>query len=140
MNTKVLLAALAGSIVSFLSGYVIWGIALKDFFDSNTVEGARACLRGDEMLLWAIFVGCVAWSLLLALLYSRWAGITTFKTGALGGLWVFFLVALGADFFTYAAINMMTMNAIIVDIIASAAQGALVGGVIGWALGFKDAK
>ncbi len=137
MNTKVLLAALAGAVASFLSGWVIWGMALKSIMERDACLG---CSRGEDMLMWAIFVGCFAWALLLALLFSRWAGITTFKSGAMAGAWIGFLIALGMDFFMYAGTTMLTMNAAIVDIIANAVQGALVGGVVGWVLGYGDKK
>lgn len=140
MDTKVLLAALAGAVTSFLSGWLIWGIALAGFMESNMTEAAASVSRGENMLLWAIFVGCIAWSLLLAMLYSRWAGITTFKSGAMGGIWIFFLIALGMDFFVYANMDVWNMNALIVDVVANAAQGALVGGVVGWVLGYGASK
>ncbi len=140
MNTKVLLAALAGAVTSFLSGWAIWGIALRSFMESNTSEACAGCSRGEEMLMWAIFVGCFAWALLLALLFSRWAGITTFKAGAMAGVWIGFLISLGMDFFMYGGSNMWTLNAAIVDILANAVQGALVGGVVGWVLGYGNAK
>lgn len=140
MNTKVLLAALAGAVTSFLSGWVIWGMALKSFMESNTAEACAGCSRGDDMVMWAIFIGCFAWALLLAMLFSRWAGISTFKSGAMAGIWIAFLIALGMDFFMYAGTYMWNMNAAIVDIIANAAQGALVGGVVGWVLGYGEKK
>jgi len=140
MDTKVLLAALAGAVTSFLTGWIIWGMALKSFMESNTSEACVGCSRGEEMVLWALFIGCFAWSLLLALLFSRWAGISTFKSGAMAGIWVGFLIALGMDFFMYAGSHMFTMNAVIVDIIANAIQGALVGGVVGLVLGYGEAK
>jgi len=138
MNTKVLLAALAGAVVTFLSGWVLYGMAFKGFFEANTTEGGASVMRGEMPLMWAIFVGCLAWSLLLALLYSRWAAITTFKGGAIAGAWIMFLVALGADFFSYASMNIMTMNAALVDPVVNAVQGVLAGGVIGWVLGYGN--
>ncbi|MBL7825104.1 MAG: hypothetical protein JNJ57_00630 [Saprospiraceae bacterium] len=138
MNTKVLLAALAGAVTTFLSGWVIYGMALQGFFDSNTTEAARSVMRGENMLMWAIFVGCLAWSLLMALVYSRWAGITTLKSGAMAGWWIGALVAAGANFFSYASMDTMTLNAVLVDIVVNAVQGALSGAVIGWVLGYGN--
>ncbi|MDO8366988.1 MAG: hypothetical protein Q7T20_09340 [Saprospiraceae bacterium] len=140
MNTKVLLAALAGAVATFLSGWAIYGIALKDFFAANTTEAGASVMRGEMPLMWAIFVGCLAWSLLLALLFSRWAAITTFKDGAMAGAWIMFLVALGADFFSYAGMDVMTMTAALVDPVINAVQGAIAGGVIGWVLGYGSTK
>jgi hypothetical protein len=139
MNTKVLLAALAGAVASFLTGWVIWGMALKGFFEANTTDAGRAVMRSDDgMVMWAIFVGCLAWSLLMALVFSRWANITTFKTGAMAGAWLGFLMALGADMFSYGGMDASTLTAVLVDPILNAVQGALVGGVVGWALGYGN--
>lgn len=139
MNTKVLLAALAGAVVSFLTGWVIWGMALKGFFEANTSEAGKAVMRSDEsMIMWAIFVGCLAWALLLALVFSRWAGISTFKSGAIGGAWVGFLMALGMDMFIYAGMDLWNLTAGFVDAILNGVQGAIVGGVIGWVLGYGN--
>lgn len=136
MNTKVLLAALAGAVTTFLTGWVFYGMALKGFFDANTMENAKSIMRGEQMIPWAIFVGCIAWSLLLALIYSRWGGISTFRGGATAGAWVMFLVALGADFFSYGSMNVMNMSATLVDPIINAIQGLIAGGIIGWVLGY----
>ena len=140
MNTKVLIAALAGAVATFLSGWVIYGMAMKGFYDSNTAEAARGLMRGDNMILWAIFVGCLSWSLLLALIFSRWAGINTFQGGAIGGAWVGFLIALGTNFFGYGSMDIMSMNAAIVDAFVNAVQGAIAGGVVGFVLGYGQAK
>lgn len=139
MNTKVILATLAGAVISFLSGWVIYGMLLKNFMDANTLDSGRACMRPDEeMLLWAIFAACFFWSLLLALIFTRWAGISTFKSGAIAGAWVMLLVALGADFYTYSMMNIYTLNALFVDGAVNAIQGAMVGGVVGWVIGFGN--
>ena len=139
MNNKVLLAALAGAAATFLSGWLIYGMALKGFFDAQMVESARGVLR-DPPLMWGIIVGCLAWSLLLALIYSRWAGITTFQSGAMTGAWIMFLVALGADFFSYASMNVSSSTAVLVDAVVNAVQGAIAGGVVGWVLGYGENK
>lgn len=133
---KVILAALAGAVTSFLSGWVIYGMLLKNYMDANTSETARSVMRSDDdMLLWAIFAACFVWALLLALIYTRWAGISTFKTGAIAGGWVMFLIALGTGLYTYSMLNIHTLSYVLVDSLINAVQGLLVGGVIGWVIG-----
>ncbi len=136
MNTKVLLAALAGTITTFLTGWLLYGIALKGFFDSMVVESARGVMRTEPQML-AILGGCAAWSLLLALLYSHWASISTFKSGAIAGAWIGFLIALGADLFSYASMNAFQFNGILIDSVVNAVQSAIAGGVIGAVLGYN---
>lgn len=138
MNIKVLLAALVGSVVLFLSGWVLYGMVFKSFFDANTVEGAAAVMRGDEnMHLWAVFTAGIAWNLLLALVFSRYASISTFMGGAKTGAWLFLLIALGADLYSFAMLNISTLTATLVDPVINAVQGMLCGGAVGWALGYR---
>ena len=136
MNTKVLLAALAGAVTTFLTGWLIYGIALKGFFEAQMVESAKGVMRTEPGMLY-IFLGCLSWSLLLALLYSRWAGITTLKCGAIAGAWISFLIALGANLFSYASMDAFQFPSVIVDALVNAVQGALAGGVIGAVLGYQ---
>jgi hypothetical protein len=139
MNTKVLLAALAGAVTSFLTGWALFGMALKGFFDANTLEGAQVVMRGDDnMVMWAVFLGGLSWNMLLALVFHRWAGIKTFQSGAIAGAWVMFLVALGADLYSYGMLNMSTLTSTLVDPLVNAIQGAIAGGVIGWVLGYGN--
>ncbi|MBK8425249.1 MAG: hypothetical protein IPL27_04370 [Lewinellaceae bacterium] len=136
MNTKVLLAALAGAVTTFLTGWLIYGIALKGFFEAQMVESAKGVMRTEPGMLY-IFLGCLSWSLLLALLYSRWAGITTLKSGAIAGAWISFLIALGANLFSYASMDAFQFPSVVVDALVNAVQGALAGGVIGAVLGYQ---
>lgn len=135
MNTRILLAALAGAVATYISGGLIYCVLMKDFYEHNTLDAAHALMRGDSLLFWAVFLGCLAWSFLLALIYSRLAGIDTFKKGAAVGTWIGFLVALGANFFYYSWMNIITINGAVLDAVVNAVQGAIAGGVVGLVLG-----
>lgn len=138
MNTKVLLATLAGGVVSFFAGWILYGILLMDFLNANTIEAARSISRPEDgMIMWALILSCFVWALLLALIFDRWAGISTFRGGAMGGAWVFFLIALGTNMNIYSMQDMYTLTAALVDPIINAVQGVLVGGTVGWVLGYE---
>lgn len=136
MNNRVLLSALAGGVVAFLAGYLFYGILLKDFFSANS--GSATGVMKDPPELWAIAVGSLFWGLLYAMIYNRWAGIKTFKTGAIGGAWVGLLFTLSYDFISYGANNLANMTATLVDPLVGAVMGALVAGTVGWALGYRQ--
>lgn len=139
MNTKLILAALAGAVTLFLTGWLLYGMALKGFFDAQVLSSARGVMREQPDLL-AVFGGCLAWSLLLALLYSRYATITTFRGGAITGAWIGFLIALGAGLFSYASMNVTEISAVLVDPFVNAVQMAVAGGVVGAVLGYDEKR
>lgn len=136
MNTKVLLAALAGGVASFLLGWLFYGILLEDFMKQNMMEGV---MKDETSMGWGpLIVGNLAFGLLLALIYNRWAGISTFKSGAIGGAWVGLLMAFGYDMVSLGTSNVMNMTAALVDPLVSAVMTAIVGGVVGWVLGYNN--
>lgn len=138
MNAKILLAALAGGVASFLLGWLVFGILLDPWYRSiMTPEAAAAQRAPEDMLMWAIILSNLVYGLLLALIYSRWGGISTFKGGAIAGVIIGLLVALSYDLGFYAFMKTWTNPAILfVDPLASGAVGAVVGGVVGWVLGY----
>jgi hypothetical protein len=137
MNAKVLLATLAGGAASFLLGWVLYGMLLKGFFESQVLASAKPVMR-TEPVIWAIFVGCLSWAALQALIFSFWAGISTFMTGAKAGAWIGFLVSLGANFFSYGSLDAWNITAALVDPVVNVALGGISGGVVGWVLGYGN--
>ena len=137
MNTRVLLAALAGGVAAFLLGWLIYGMLLMDMMRSVNpqVEGFEKA----EPELWAIALSNLVWALLYALIFSRWAGINTFTGGAIGGAWMAALIALSIDLYFIAATNIMSFNGLLLDVVANVVMGAAVGGVVGWVLGYRQA-
>ena len=142
MSTKVLLAALAGGVVAFLLGWVIWGMLLMDYFNSMGTPEALAVQRAPEdMVMWGMIASNLVYGLLLALIYSRWANISSFRGGAIAGAIICGLFALSLDLGWYSYLKMWTSPTIlIVDPLVNAVMGAVVGGVVGWVLGYGDKK
>lgn len=138
MNTRVLLAALAGGLTFFFLGWILYGMLLMDFMKANA--GSATGVDRTDMQMWAMVASSLVWGLLLALLFSRWAGISTFRGGAIGGAWVSFLISLSMDLNQYSLTNLMTMNVLCIDPIAAGVLGALTGGVVGWVLGIRAKK
>ena len=136
MNNRVLLAALAGGVTSFLLGWLIWGILLMDVLRevNPQIEG----MEKDPPNLVLIFVSGLVWALLYAIIYDRWANISTFKTGLIAGAWISGLLALSLDLMFMATTNMVSMNGALIDVVANIVVGALIGGVIGWVLGYGN--
>jgi hypothetical protein len=131
---KILLAALAGTVVFFLLGWLVWGMLLRDFMAANYVSSG--ILKADaDMIWWAMILGNFAAAFLLAFIFDFWATISTFVSGAKAGALILGLIAVSMNLIWYASANIMTLNGTIVDIIASTVVGAIVGGVVGLVLG-----
>jgi uncharacterized membrane protein len=133
--TKILIAGLIGGVVAFILGYLAWGLLLGDFFEANS-GSASGVMRADEEMLWIpMILGHLSWGLFFALIFGRWANISTFVTGAKAGAVLGFLVSFTFDMINLGSTNLSTLTGAIVDILVMSIIAAIVGGVVGWYLG-----
>lgn len=132
--TKILIAGTVGAVVAFILGYLVWGLALADFFQNNAGT-ATGVSRGDDMLWVPMILGHLAWGFLFAVIYERWAQISTFATGAKAGAVIGFLTACTFDFISFGSTNLSNLTATLVDIVLMTVIAAIMGGVIGMMLG-----
>src|SRR4030095_7296718 len=133
MNTKVLLATLAGSIAAFLLGWIVYGILLMNVMTENTI--VYAGLMKEPPNLVGIFLAgvCMAW--LMAYIFYRWAGISDFAKGFMGGLIISFPIVLNYDISFYSFFNLYSTSWLVMDVIVSTLFYGIIGGIIGWVLG-----
>jgi len=136
MNKQTVLAVVVGFVVSFLLGWIVYGIMLMDYMGAHTLAGFN---RPDEEMKYAgLIVGTLAMVLLFVMLFNK-MGATDVKKGALAGMWIGFLITLSYDSYFWAATNLYNdIGAICVDVIASSLMNAIMGGVIGGMLGMKS--
>ncbi|MFQ5448795.1 MAG: hypothetical protein ACE5FF_17870, partial [Saprospiraceae bacterium] len=124
-NTKILVAGVIGAVAAFILGFLIYGMALSGFYDSHMAEGY---MRADsEIVWWAMIVGNLAWGMLFALIYGRWASISTFATGAKAGAVIGALVALTYNMTSYAMSTMMDITITLADVVVTAVLAAIIG-------------
>ncbi len=131
---KLIVGTLVGGVVSFILGYLFYGILMTDFFESH-VGSATGLSRGMDLELWAIFLGNCAHSALLSVLFTRWVTVTDLVSGLRKGFAVGLLVALGMDLTMYGTTNAMDLTATLVDPIVYGVMLALTGGFIGLVFG-----
>ncbi|HRI58321.1 MAG TPA: hypothetical protein PK228_01315 [Saprospiraceae bacterium] len=140
MNTKLLLAALAGGVASFLLGWLVFGILLKPTYDGMMTEAGKNIMRPEaEMMnyMWAMILSNLAYGLLFALIFGRWANISTFRGGAIAGGVISLLLALSFDLGMYSMMNAWQGGmGLVIDPLVNGVVGAVVGGVVGWVLGY----
>jgi hypothetical protein len=134
---KRILATLAGFVVFFLMGWIIYGMLLMDFMGANT-GSATGVMRSDtEMVWWALIAGNLLQAYLLVYIFGKWANITTFGGGLQAGATIGLIFGLGFDLSMYGTTNIMNLTATLVDPIATAVIMGISGGVIGVVLGKK---
>ncbi|MBI5917725.1 MAG: hypothetical protein HY842_20330 [Bacteroidetes bacterium] len=139
-TNKILLGALAGGVASFFLGWLIYGILLADFANAYPELKPETVtdLTRTPMVWWAMVVSCLVYGLLLAIIFGRWAGISTFAAGAKAGGILALLVALSYDLGMYSMMKTINLNGVLVDPLVNLVMGAIIGGVVGWVLGYGN--
>ncbi len=133
MNMKLTLATIAGAIVSFFLGWIVYGLLLMGFFTANSIHYEGLMLEMPN--IWIMIIADLSMGFLLAFIFQRWAKFDTFMKGLYGGLIFGFFLALAMDLFSLSMMNLYTPVYVIVDIIVGTIMNGIVGGVIGWILG-----
>ena len=132
MDSKTFLAALAGGVVNFLLGYAIFAIALGDFYASHMKDGVSR----EQPDLVAIALGGLVFSLLLAYIYQKWAGIKTIAGGAKAGAIIGGLAGLAFALWRFGGTHALDgYLAVVVDGLAISLLSAFTGAAVGWVLG-----
>ncbi len=136
MDTKrFVIGTLVGGITMQLVGYLIWVVALADFFAANA--GSATGVERETDLVWAIALGTFSLAALVTLAVGSRGGSSTigqgFKTGAIVG----FLVWFGVDFIHYGVTNVWNLTATIVDPLLEIVRTGIGGVVIAAVLGRK---
>jgi hypothetical protein len=132
MNTKTLIIGIAGGIVVFLTGFLIYGILMMEYFVNNTKSFPG--FNKDPMEIWAIATGNIIWGILLAYVFNL-GRIKSGSIGALHGAILFFLFSLGTNIVMYGQNNLYSLPLSIVDALCMAILGCIGGAMTAWLLG-----
>ncbi len=123
MNTKMIVAAVAGGLVLFLTGGLVYELLLADFF---TVEVSR-----DTANLLYIVPGELVFGYLLAWVLSC-CGASSVVDRAKYGALIGFLIALGYGLLLYGSTTITDLTHYLVEAVVWAVRYACAGAVIGW--------
>lgn len=121
--TKFLLGSIVGGIVYFLLGWLFYGILFTNLYPPSETE---------NMLF--IVLGSLSYGVLLSYIFNKWAGISTWMTGAKAGAIIGFLAALWMIFFMYSGMEANYQNMILdagLNIVIGAITGAAIAMVSG---------
>jgi len=135
-TTKMLISGIAGGIAAFFAGWLIYGILIMDFMAQNTAPGAAGIMRAEaDMVWWAMVAGNLLYGLLFSYIFNRWGQVNTLTGGLTGGAVIGLLIGAAIDLTIYAQMDIFTLNAVWMDVAASAVYGAVTGAVVGWVNG-----
>jgi len=124
MNTKsFFLSGIAGTIVCFLLGFLFYGLIFTDLHAEDA-----------EPSMLFIFLGCLFYAFAFALIFSRWAHISTFDSGAKAGFLIGLLWSLSMSFFMISSEGVLDSNFALM-IAIDAVSAAIMGGVIALVIG-----
>lgn len=138
MLTRVLAGGLAGAVVFFLGGWVIYGLVLRSYFDSQMTATARSVMNAEPSFV-PLILAQIVFGLLFAFIFAYWGAIRTFVGGMKAGAIIMLGFSLGMDLQMSAFFKDMHIGSpyvpMILDVIAATVLGAIAGGVIGQVLG-----
>jgi hypothetical protein len=134
MTTKQLASGtIAGGVVFFVTGYLLWGLAFAGFFETNTVGPAGLMKEAPDFLM--LGIGQLLFGGLLTVIFGQWASISTAAGGAKAGAIIGLLVGFGIDLTLFGTMNLFSFTATVVDALLVAVQTAIAGAVVGAVLG-----
>lgn len=127
--TKFLLGTVVGGIVYLLLGWLVYGILFTNIYPPSETE---------NMLF--MVLGSLSYGALLSYIFNKWAGISTWVTGAKAGAVIGFLAALWMNFFMYSGMPEVNYQNFILDVVLNIGIGAIVGAGVAMVSGREEAK
>ena len=125
------LAILGGTVALFGLGYLIYVVLGYHAMNGPGVEAIAA-----ELNLPTIILMEVLYATLITMIFSKWAQIKTFTTGAKAGLIIgLFLGALPTLEIFSTTTGLTDITGVVIGAVTFGVRFAVAGGVIGWMLG-----
>lgn len=135
-NNKVLLAGLLGGVTLFILGWIVYGMLLMQFMADNASPGVNK--TPEEMSFAWIIVSNLASGYFFAVVFGKYANITTAMAGAQAGALIGFLMGLGVDTAMFATTHLYNMTSMWVDIAVWTVMSSITGAVVAAVLGMKS--
>lgn len=128
MDAKIWKGTLAGGVVYFVIGWIVYGMLLAGYLASNFNNCANR--PQEDMVWWAIIVSNLIYALFLTL-FLKWSGTSTLAGGLkMGALFGLFLTST-FDFSMYSMTTTFNnFSGLIVDVVVATVIAAIIGMVI----------
>ena len=135
MNTRTLLAGLAAGVAAFLLGWLLFGILLMGYFETNTLS-YEGLMKSEAEFNWmGMILSNLLTGLLLAWLLWR-MGVTTLVKGLSDGFVIGLLIYGSMALYYYSMMNWYVgITPMLVEILTNSLWMALIGGVAASVLG-----
>jgi hypothetical protein len=132
-TNKVLIGGIAGGVAFFFLGWLIYGMLLTDYMETNTNQCIMKPM--EDMTMWAMGVSNIVLGLLLATIFS-WAGVSGAAAGAKTAAIVGAMMSLSFDLTFFSMSTMFSnLGIVLVDVLAYTFMLALGGAVIAYVMG-----
>jgi hypothetical protein len=128
-----LTGALAGAVVLYATGYLMFDVVFADFYRTNA--GSAAGVDRGGQLLWAMAVANLAYGALITFAIGNRTGTLSIGKGATVGAIVGSLLWCTVDFYFYSTTNIANLVRTVVDPLLEFVHGGIGGAVIALVLG-----
>jgi hypothetical protein len=129
---RFLAGTLAGAVVMFFMGFVLYDLLFGAFFEAN--QGSVVGLMRESPVWVYLILGQLVYGALLTVVIGKWIG----RSGAAAGLQIGAVLGLlfgfGLDLTLFGVSNMANLTATLVDPFIMAVQMGLAGAAVGAAL------
>ena len=129
MNKKILIGGIAGGILFFLLGWLVYGILLMDYMTHHAGLKGNVNRSDVDLQMIYIFAGSVLQGILLAYVLVR-TNVTTLSGGLITGAIVGFLISSSVDLTMYGTTYVFSKHSIMADVIAATTISAITGAVM----------
>lgn len=127
---QLVVGTLAGALTVLAIGYLIFTVALGNFYAYAMNAGSATGVAREPQLFWAVALGALSYAALLTLMIGSRGRYLTIAAGIKMGAIVSFLLWFTADFMLYGISNVGNLTTTIVDPLLELVPGAVAGGVI----------
>ena len=141
MVLRVIVAGIVGAIVSFVLGWVIFGMLLANYFASTMTPTAKAVMSAEPRMM-PLIAAQLGYGFFFAFVLEKWAGARSIVSGAVAGAIMGFSMSAIYDLMTDAFTVNMHIGAntpvMLVDIAAATFLGLCIGAAEGIVLGMMS--
>lgn len=138
IETEVIAAAVVGTVVYFLFGWLVFEVLLGPFMKARTTSIDGFLKSPEESSMLMLLVSCASYALLLAILMSKdYLDIRNFPGGVDIGATVGILVAIMTNSYWFATTHFFNNLApVLADVAAAGLTVGVMGGVVGVTLDY----